>query len=318
MDMKIFKKIIKILAVTIIVFYFVICCTARNNQEKEINYQITKLRSKISMIRKEAVNEIPKYGNKAVNPLSDLLLEDHNEEVLKDVIQSLGQIRTEEAALVLIQFFQHTHQMPNEVTDALSAIGQPAVQPLLNEFNNSDSFTKEVILGSLNNLLNILLADHKAIEQIKKLYLRAALNDDSIRVRKTALILLGQSLFLEDPKIKSVIRNALKSENGDIRVTAFIVLTRGSKIYPDKNEIDRIVGTIKDLEHYYASHQIFPQNLNVFVKEGIMEQACLLNPWGYPYIYEVAKDGKSFKFISVGKDGGKNTDDDTVFTWVGE
>lgn len=92
-------------------------------------------------------------------------------------------------------------------------------------------------------------------------------------------------------------------------------MQRKDKIYPDKIEVEKIISLIKIIENYHALHKVFPQNLKTFLKENLVRREQLLNPWGYPYIYEVTNDGKTFKLLSVGKDGFRNTDDDTDITW---
>jgi len=258
---------IVVISVLFLVGYYVI----QRHQEKEIGNLINRLKNEDRTVREIAVNELSKYKNKAIRPLTKILMESQNESVLADAIQSLGQITSDEAALALIQFFQQTHRMPNEVTDALKAIGKPAVGPLFKVYDGSDYYTRSVILGALNELITKFLGDKKTIEKIKKLFLKAFLYDNSIYVRKTALPFLGQSQFEDDPEVKLVIRNALKDNNGDIRAIAFIIFQRGKGVlYSDKNEIDRITSIISGMEYFHALHKMFPNNLNPLVKEDFI------------------------------------------------
>ncbi len=314
-----YKKYIYWSIATISVLFLVGYYIVQMQQEKEITDLIKRLKSEESAVREKAVNEIPKYKNKAVKPLMNLLMENQNESILADAILSFVQIRSAEAASALIKFLQQTHKMQNEVTGALVNIGKPAVEPLFKAYDSSDYYTKVLILNTLNNLSPKFLLDKKINEDIKKLYLKAFLQENSIYVRKTVLSFLGQSQFDNDPTVKLVIRNALKDKNGDIRAIALIILQRGKgELYPDKTEIDRIANVISGLEYYHALHKMFPNNLNSLVKEEFVKKEFLKNPWGYPYIYEIAKDKESIKLISLGKDGKQNTDDDSVIAWETE
>jgi hypothetical protein len=176
---------IAILVVAITVYYGI-----QKHEEKEINYLINALKSEDMHVRELGMAEIPKYKNKAVTCLVRLLTENQNEEIQMDIIKSLGMIKSEKSASAILLFFKRTHKMPNEVTYALVRIGSPAVKPLFEAFDSGDDFTRAVVLGALNELKGYLLEDERTIENIKKIFLRAFLHDNSILVRKTALLLL--------------------------------------------------------------------------------------------------------------------------------
>jgi len=198
--------------------------TDKTAKDNEIDSLIDELKSRDNNVRKTALNKIVRHKNEAVKPLTDLLIRNQDELVRIDAIRCLGMIKSKPSAEALILFFKQIHKMPDEVTDALRDIGKPAVEPLFKSFDNSDYYTRAVILGALNELTGELLTEHKTIEEIKKLYMRAFLNDDSILVRKSALTLLGQSFFMNDDDVKLIIKKALNDENGDIRGIATAIL----------------------------------------------------------------------------------------------
>ena len=75
---------------------------------------------------------------------------------------------------------------------------------------------------------------------------------------------------------------------------------------------------LKGLKKYYALHKQYPENLNDLVKENFIKKEWLVNPWGYPYTYEIDKNRKSFKVISLGKDGTQNSEGTIVVSGEGE
>lgn len=311
------KKNIYFVTAAILIFSGLICFADQGNGGDELGKLIQKLKSDDSSIRQEAVMEIPKYKNNAVNPLAQLLLENQSDPILIDAIRSLEQIKSAEAALALIYFFQRTHRMPNEVTSAMENIGKPAIEPLFKAYENSDYFTKTFILSALNNLSIKFLTDKKLCDDVKKLFLKAFLNEKSIYVRKTALSFLGQSSFEDDPEVRLVIKNALNDKNEDIRKIAAYLLEPHRISYPEGKQ-EWIMDILKGLKKYYALHKQYPENLNDLVKEDFIKKEWLVNPWGYPYTYEIDKNRKSFKVISLGKDGTQNSEGTIVVSGEGE
>ena len=77
------------------------------HEEKEINYLIRKIKSEVPEVRDEGVAEIAKYRNKAINPLSVLLL-DNSHDIRKSAIEAFGNIKSAESATTLITFHQRT------------------------------------------------------------------------------------------------------------------------------------------------------------------------------------------------------------------
>lgn len=311
------KIYIYIITAVSLIFSGSICSADQSNRGNELDKLIQKLKSDNSSIRQEAVKQIPKYKNKAVKPLSQLLLENQSDPILIDAIRTLEQIESTEAASVLIRFVQRTHKMPNEITSAMENIGKPAIEPLFKAYENSDYFTKTFILSALNNLSIKFLTDKKLSANIKKLFLEAFLTEESIYVRKTALGFLGSSQFEDDPEVKSAIKNALNDENSDIRNIAAYLLEPHSISYPEGKQ-EWIMDILKGLKKYYALHKQYPENLNDLVKENFIKKEWLVNPWGYPYTYEIDKNRKSFKVISLGKDGTQNSEGTIVVSGEGE
>lgn len=199
-----YKKYIYYGIAAVSVIFLVGFYVIQKNQAREIEDLINILKSEDGVVRERAMNEIPRYNNKAIKPLTKLLMENQNKLILSDVIQSLGQIKSAEAALALIRFFQQIHKMPNEITWALENIGRPAVEPLFKAYDSTDYYTKTLILSALNNLNGKFLTDKKFGEDFKKLLLKAFLYDGSSYVKKTALPYLGQ--FENDPEVTSVLK----------------------------------------------------------------------------------------------------------------
>ena len=305
------------LTTAILIFSSLICFAGQNNGGDELGKLIQKLKSDDSSIRQKAVKEIPKYKNKAVNQLAQLLLENQSDSILVDVIRSMEQIKSAEAALALIDFFQRTHRMPNEVTSAMENIGKPAIEPLFKAYESSDNDTKTFILSALNNLSIKFITDKKLADDAMRLFLKAFLNEKSINVRKIALSFLGQSSFEDDPEVRLVIKNALNDKNEDIRKIAAYLLEPHSISYPEDKQ-EWIMDILKGLKKYYVLHKKYPENLNDLFREDFIKKEWLVNPWGYPYVYEVDKDRKSFKLISLGKDGTQNSEGAVVLSSDGE
>lgn len=306
-----------LLTVAILIFSDLVCFANQGNGGDELGNLIQKLKSDDSSIRQKAVKEIPKYKNKAVNPLAQLLLENQSDSILVDVIRSMEQIKSAEAALALIDFFQRTHRMPNEVTSAMENIGKPAIEPLFKAYESSDNDTKTFILSALNNLSIKFITDKKLSDDAMRLFLKAFLNEKSINVRKIALSFLGQSPFEDDSEIRLAIKNALNDENEDIRKIAVRLLEPHAISYPDGKQ-EWIMDISKGLKKYYALHKQYPESLNDLLRENFIKKDWLVNPWGYLYIYEIDKERKSFKLISLGKDGKQNSEGAIVLSSEGE
>jgi HEAT repeat protein len=169
--------------------------------------------------------EITENQNKDVNSLSSVLSKNNKNNVQLGALESLGNIKTAESAEALIFYFQHTHKFPNEVTDALSNIGKPAIQPIVKEFEGNDNYTRAVLLGALNEMTGELLTDEKAIKEIKALFVRAFLKDNSTLVRGTALHFLWQFTY-DDAEVMKLVRAAENDKDEKIRRIASDLLNR--------------------------------------------------------------------------------------------
>lgn len=83
------------------------------------------------------------------------------------------------------------------------------------------------------------------------------------------------------------------------------------KTNPKKNH-EVMNDIVRGLEHYHSSYQHYPEDLFELVKDNPIRKKWLTDPWGHPYIYEVDPNKKSYKLISLGKDGKRNTKDDVI------
>ncbi|OGW40286.1 MAG: hypothetical protein A2Y97_09215 [Nitrospirae bacterium RBG_13_39_12] len=201
------------------VFVFIVSCSnAKNKQEKEIKESIKYLKSEDSLVRIKARNDIASYKNQAIKPLYEFLSENKDDNLLKEGILCLAEIKTEESASALILFLRKTHNLPNEISDALVRIGKPSVNPLFSAYSYDEHYVREFVIGALNNLINDIPIDYKTTGDIKNFFIKAFKENNLVSVKKMALISLMR--FKDDEDVKPVIESALTDKNRAIRELA--------------------------------------------------------------------------------------------------
>lgn len=219
-----------------IVFIGLIGCFAglfayhTHEENKEIDYLIRKIKSEVPEVRNEGVTEIAKYRNKAIKPLSVLLL-DNSHDTRKSAIEAFGNIKSAESATTLITFHQQTpktEELSLEVQGALLNMGNPAVPAMIQAFDGSGDSTKLVILNTFNVMFGSILGTDAA-NDIKRLYLKTFSKNNSSQVRRFALIYLSNLRDTgDDQTIEKVLEEAVNDNDTKVRETARILRTRNS------------------------------------------------------------------------------------------
>jgi hypothetical protein len=70
---------------------------------------------------------------------------------------------------------------------------------------------------------------------------------------------------------------------------------------------------VKSLKSYHKSYKKYPESIESLIGDNPIRKDWRSDAWGEPYIYELAKDNKSFKLVSKGKDRKLDTQDDIIF-----
>src|ERR1700690_64799 len=202
-----------------------------NHEEKGIDYLIRKIKSEAPEVRDDGVAEIAKYHNKAIKPLSVLLL-DNNQDIRKSAIEAFGNIKSAESATTLIAFHQRapkSQALSWEVQGALLNIGKPAAPAMIQAFDSSEVSTKLLILNTFNVMLGNILGTDTA-DDIKKLYIKTLLSDNSRQARMFALVFLNTFRYTKDNQdVNKVLKDALNDKDIMIREEAARILSPGSR-----------------------------------------------------------------------------------------
>lgn len=163
-------------------------------------------------VRKTAAESLVKIGSTAIEPLIASLA-DEKYTAKNSVAWALGEISDPRAVEPLISMLKKCNSS-EIVAKALTKIGSPAVNSLINTFINATwSETRGWAVWALGKI-----RDSQAVAP-----LISSLNDEDINIRSAAARILGE---FGDPRAVEPLIAALRNEDGNLRKEAFNALVR--------------------------------------------------------------------------------------------
>jgi HEAT repeat protein len=194
-------------------------------------------------VRWEAVACLGKIGDaRAAEPLSLVLLNnadrifsqmtDDQEDAVRRALSRIGEPAVE--PLIQVLYKCAGARNPYSIIYALADLGEPAVEPLINALKDND---KDVRRGAAIALGEI--GDVRAVEPLIN-----ALKDNDKRVRSEAVIALGE---IGDVRAVEPLINALEDNDGNVRIGAVKALCKIGNIKTAEKVINYIFDRAEDI-----------------------------------------------------------------------